>query len=516
MAACSSEDITQQTKTGEMQFTATIGAPNSGGTRTVYTISGVDINVAWKVGDKIALVHNGVKDVATVKTVNNNGSAIISGIITGNPSNGDDVALVYPAALVGTVTSGYNYTKDVTVLGKMQTQNGTLGYIQDNLDFREDMQTFSVNGTEVTLADPTGKLSSLNAIWKLTLQDSESTALQATKVTVKSGENVLASTATLGTAASTVYLTVPSVLEQSITIEATVGEDTYSFTKASVTLNSDSYYQSTVSMSDGKTIDLSTLTGDYEAKNGDTLTGTLSGNYKITISDDATVKLKDVDITNITNDYSHNWAGITCLGDAVVILEGTNVVLSGYEDCSGFIGASGKTLTIKGNGSLETRPTGSNRAGAGILIGENGHIVIQGGTIVTNGYDGCAGIQISGTGTVTITGGHITANGGPRAAGIGAGNTGTCGAINISGGTIIARGGEYAAAIGGGNWSVHGDITITSGVTSVSATKGSQSVHSIGNGYNPKSGCGTVTIGGVEGAISESPYTYQPSGGLLE
>ena len=73
MVACSSEDTALKNTPAagpQMQFTATIAAPSSGTTRTEYTESGTDINVTWSVGDEIALVHNGVKDVATVKTVN--------------------------------------------------------------------------------------------------------------------------------------------------------------------------------------------------------------------------------------------------------------------------------------------------------------------------------------------------------------------------------------------------------------------------------------------------------------
>ena len=53
-----------------------------------------------------------------------------------------------------------------------------------------------------------------------------------------------------------------------------------------------------------------------------------------------------------------------------------------------------------------------------------------------------------------------------------------------------------------------GTITITSGVTSVTATKGYGAPYSIGAGREGT--CGTVTIGGKVGAISESPYTYKP------
>ena len=92
MVACSNEDLTQQTQTkaGKMQFSATIAAPSSGATtRTIYTedTQNKKITVAWKVDDEIALVHNGVKDVATVKTINSDGSATITGYVTGATNN---------------------------------------------------------------------------------------------------------------------------------------------------------------------------------------------------------------------------------------------------------------------------------------------------------------------------------------------------------------------------------------------------------------------------------------------
>ncbi|MBQ4212427.1 MAG: hypothetical protein II651_04570, partial [Selenomonas sp.] len=116
---------------------------------------------------------------------------------------------------------------------------------------------------------------------------------------------------------------------------------------------------------------------------------------------------------------------------------------------------------------------------------------------------------------ITISGGTVKATGGTDAAGIGSG-TGTegCGAITISGGTVTATGGNGngGAGIGTGNDGSCGNITITTGVTKVTATKGSSADNSIGKATNHGNGnCGTVTIGGVVGAISTSPYTYDPN-----
>ena len=48
-------------------------------------------------------------------------------------------------------------------------------------------------------------------------------------------------------------------------------------------------------------------------------TGILGGNYKISIADGATVVLRDA-VINGTNSSEYNWAGITCLGDATIVL----------------------------------------------------------------------------------------------------------------------------------------------------------------------------------------------------
>lgn len=243
-------------------------------------------------------------------------------------------------------------------------------------------------------------------------------------------------------------------------------------------------------------VDLSTLTADYEAKSGDILTGTLAANVKISIADGATVTLKDANITNLGKNC--DWAGINCPNDATIILKGTNTICAGrdsenYNNYPGIWIASGKTLTIDGDGSLNAYSNAINPGGAGI-----------GG-----------GYQVA-CGNIVINGGTITATGGDSAAGIGGGPDTSCGDITINGGTITATGDNGAAGIGSGrNTGVQsktscGNITIANTVTKVTATKGKgdTGAHSIGPGGGGV--CGTVTIGNNVGAISASPYTYEP------
>ena len=200
-------------------------------------------------------------------------------------------------------------------------------------------------------------------------------------------------------------------------------------------------------------------------QDGTVLMGTGDENTHISIADGATVTLSGVDITQSS---SKSRSGITCKGDATIILEeGTTNNVKGGPRFSGIYIPKDKTLTIRGSGSLNATGGGY---GAGIGNGRNqtncGNIVIEGGT--------------------------ITANGGIRGAGIGTGESCRCGYIAIRGGNVTAMGGSMSAGIGGGQNGVCGDITIGEGVTRVIATMGSGASNPVGTGYGGS--CGNVTV----------------------
>lgn len=217
-------------------------------------------------------------------------------------------------------------------------------------------------------------------------------------------------------------------------------------------------------------VNLSTLTGDYTAQDGEVLTGTLNGNYRISIADGATVTLHNVTINAVNND-NYMWAGITCLGDATIILAaGTINIVEGFSRYYPAICVpQEKTLTITGSGILN-------------------------------------------------------ATGGDNSAAIGSAYGGTCGNITISGGIVIATGGSNAPGMGSGSNDTSnghdascGNITITNDVTYVVAKKGNSSAPtSIGAGGDGTS-CGTVTIGGVvyPDGMTTSPYTFIPGRNVM-
>ena len=292
-----------------------------------------------------------------------------------------------------------------------------------------------------------------------------------------------------------------------------------------------------------KVVDLAKLTADYEAKDGETLSGILGGNYKITIADGAVVTLKNAVIYGENNE-AYKWAGITATGDATIVLEASNIVRGFHENYPGIFVPEGKTLRIKGNGKLEA---GSSGRGAGIgganyeqincgnieilegtiravsgmnsaAIGagglsECGSITISGGFVTAVPYnsDSAAGIgtgrKRSRCGDITISGGNVVAEAGDLSAGIGSSYESICGNITISGGTVTAHGGTNAACIGSGagcdkkletsfDPSVCGNITISGGtVTAAAAGDGNTFAAGIGSG-NDNAVCGNILMSG--------------------
>ena len=262
------------------------------------------------------------------------------------------------------------------------------------------------------------------------------------------------------------------------------------------------------------TVTLTPETGIIVLGNGATLTGRGGENTQVAIASNATVTLNGVDITAIPNNNSHEWAGITCLGNATIVLaEGTdNTVQGGYDEYPGILASPlGKTLTIRGSGSLTARANGSY--GAGIGSGLNwarnilscGNIVIEDGNITAYGGNAAAiGASSSSCGTITISGGTIYAE---SDSGPGIGCWMSCSGINITGGTVTAKS-RTSCAIGStsssGNCSF---ITISGTQTTVIASTGSSTACTIGS--DPGASCGNITIGGVVvDNITINPYAY--------
>lgn len=594
MTACSSADsiaeepVQQPENPAKKTYTMTVTASKGGddsalaramaeagltgdATTRALTLSsdGKTLDATWAEGETVTVMSI---DPSTYAYVNH-------GTLTAQ-SDGAETTL--SGELTGTINVGdvlYLNFHDGRDLGA--AQDGTLQYIADNLDYdwaivtvkeivdgnitiNEDAAVFEhkvqaiVRFTLVDKADPTKRLKPST----LTISQTVESWTGPTQVNYKldglTDATYEANAYAEDNGDGVVYAALEGMSGTNFTLTATMPTgEIYEYVRPSVTFEAGQFYSITVKMTDD--FDLSKVSHDMTLGNGATLTGTLGGNYKLTIADGATVTLNGVTI-NGTNSESYKWAGLNCLGDATIVLAdgSTNTVKGFHRNYPGIHVTPGHTLTIQGSGALTAT---SNGYGAGIGGGSNidcGNIVITGGNITANGRGDAAGIGggLSATcGTITISGGTVkattinggagigsgalgscdaiticgtagvTATGDVYGAGIGSGQKASCGTITISGGAVSATGGMLAPGIGSGTNSASCDgVIITTGVTSVTATKGADesgnsAPYSIGNGYG--STCGTVTIGctldgsgnpvgGTTGPVSDSPYTYTP------
>lgn len=242
LSACSSNEIEQidlqpNNKTEGIPFTATISIGESATTRALSE-SGSTLVPSWKEGDKVALIHNGVNDEMTVESVNN-GLATITGTITGNPANYDAVTIIYPSSAVDETTMDI---KD----NLLAEQEGTLAAIAEKYDVRKGTGTFNVGATATLYGNVS--LANQFAIVKFTLTDGTD-AINAKEFTIRDGSDNFVSFVLLTSSTSTFYVAMAPVTSSTFKFEVmTEDENTYVYTKPSVTLTAGKYYQTQMEM----------------------------------------------------------------------------------------------------------------------------------------------------------------------------------------------------------------------------------------------------------------------------
>ena len=449
---CSSDDDSKSSDkptSKTVTLTTTINMDGGAGTRAL-TEEGVK---TFAEGEQIAVVYTNTSS-ERVKAVSN---ALVAGDITNGGKTAritvtltDPVAgsvdYIYPAAMAN---------EDGTPnLSALCMQDGTLATLASTLDYAKGSGAMTVNGNEYTL--PAIALKNQLTICKFKVKNSGGTEITGniTGLTVSDGTNTY--TVSRAAAAGPIYVAMlPVSSDKTISFVANDASNSYYKSVTGKTLEANNQYPINVTMEQGLTTNLSTLSANYVAGNGETLTGKLASSHKISIAAGATVILKNV---SINYDYSPalsgDFAGITCLGDATLIISGTgdNKVKGFADGYPGIFVPSARTLTITGSGTLCAL---GHEYGAGIGSGRYN---------ITD-YKAC--------GNIVIQGGTVWATGGRSAAAIG------------SGASIIFT--EYET----GTPSSCGDITIRNSVTHIYATKGS-GAESIGKGQY--SSCGTIFL----------------------
>lgn len=162
---------------------------------------------------------------------------------------------------------------------------------------------------------------------------------------------------------------------------------------------------------------------------------------------------------------------------------------------------NGSSLTIDGNGSLETKGHTAGPYGQPGIGGQSdpsgfvSNIIINSGNIKATGISNCCGIGSGlrqNVNNIVINGGNIYSRGGNR---FGIGADGIADNIIINGGIITALGGEYGGAIGGGATG-SGTLLITGG-----------NINAISN-YRPSIGCCCKNVKIIGGTIISKSSGY--------
>lgn len=492
MTGCTSDDLANeapQTKNDSTPVTLTTTISLDGGATTrALDAQG---KKTFAAGDQVAIYYQNTSDVAkmaittalTTTDISDDGKTAKFTVTLNDPKPLGKLRYVYPASMAETEITSVDGNENISTDFEDE-QDGTL----ETLASKFDLAIYDGSLSSKALLPTTATLKNQLTIAELTIKDYAGTDItdKIKKLDIQLCGNGYALTRP-DNAAGPIYVALyptPGSNKENITVTATANDDTKYEKDFKFTFAANNIYP--IAVKTFKVVDVSTLTipdgekhVEYTTQNGDMLTGTIANRVLISIAANANVALKnltiDYEAPSGSNFYFHN-PGITCKGNATIILEGTNKVKAFEGDFPGISAATNisnndYTLTIKGDGSLEAI---GQMGGAGIGGGKGGNC-----------------------GNIVIESGSITATGGNNAAGIGSGYSNSCGNILISGGTVKATGGNNAAGIGTGDYGTCGSITITNGVKEVIAKKGTNADCSIGKG-NGNSRCGKVTILGVE------------------
>ena len=518
MTGCSSDDNTTaelQPASNVVTLTTTVSLDDGAATRALdIDFTNQKATKTFAEGDQIAVIYKdqvgytrkAVSTALTAGDITNEGkSATFTVTLAPDPAANSKVRYIYPAAMARTSLdsdAGVDRDDQTIDFTHLAMQDGTLASLGSSID----LSTFDGNLTSEAKLPATASMTNRLAILALTLKDDKGTVETSDDVDITNTITGLTFfdgfhdtyAVSRSAAAGPIYIAIKATSNDAPKVSATDGSKLYTKSLGDKTYSANNFYNISWRMTEGatETIDLASVTSDTEIPNGALVTGTLANEKKISIAAGAIVKLDGVSINADGTMTGHN-AGITCLGDATIILKDgtTNTVKGFYQDYPGIFVNEGKTLTISGTGTLNAS---SNGWGTGIGGGQNiyqnsGNIVITGGTVNATGGQYCPGIG-SGRGAtggdITITGGAVTAQGGLYAAGIGAGYgdgsmMSTCGNITITGGTVNATGGEWGAGIGAGNqMSECGNIYISGGtVTANGGTGSGEGGAGIGSGH---------------------------------
>lgn len=209
-------------------YTLTVEAVKGEATKALAD-AGTTLTSSWALGDKVEVYNAGDTHLGTLTpAVSSTSTTTLSGELTTAPAVGDALTLKFK-------TNNY------------ADQNGTLAYIAANCDYA----TATVTVTEVagkSIQTTPASFVSQQAIVKFSLVKSGgSNPLEATQFLYNYG----ATTYTVNpiSANSTLYVAVPAIAGQTVTLSASAADGYYDLTKTGVSFDNGNFYRVTTTLS---------------------------------------------------------------------------------------------------------------------------------------------------------------------------------------------------------------------------------------------------------------------------
>ena len=239
VTSCSSDDSIIDEPDAPQVYTMTVEASKgTNGTRALAD-GGSTLTSTWSVDDVVEVWKaDGTTKYGVLTAQTAGASTTLRGTLSSPlPSNGDELTLKY-------LSPDYD-TQDGTLTGSAKS-------IDKVCDYATATVTATVSGTSVTTT--TASFVNQQAVVKFTLKDNAATpnAISPTALTVSDGTHTVSLTIPDATYTTNgdgvVYVAIPGFSGKTVSLSATVGSDTYTYDRASVTFENGNFYRITVKM----------------------------------------------------------------------------------------------------------------------------------------------------------------------------------------------------------------------------------------------------------------------------
>ena len=271
-AACSSDDNTiDQQPAGQQVYTMTVNAQKGGDAATTRALAldGKTLNATWATTENIYVKQGDTWATGSLQPEADGTTATLKGTLSGITIAASDLlTLQFPRS------GALDYTGQVGTLADIAAK---YDYATATVTVASVSATGNINPTEATTT-----FQNQQAIVKFTLNDKDNNApISATELIVSDGTNSY--TVTPASATSEIYVAIPGITNQTVTLTATTGSGTYTYEKANVTFTNGKYYAVSVKMA-AAPLTVEALTAGTVKVNIGNGSGTLSSGMKYSVN----------------------------------------------------------------------------------------------------------------------------------------------------------------------------------------------------------------------------------------